>query len=172
MLPAQQLDALEKPEVAEIIHNVMKFQRFDPVKTDDEVEQRMTEYFQICEANTIRPGIETLCLYLGITRVTLFNWCHGIRQSKRRQQLALAAKQTVLSYIESATLSGRLNPASSCFLLKNWGNYKDQLTVEAIPVNNDPEATKTPEEIAAQIENDIPLDSEPEPVEIIDGTEV
>ena len=35
-------------------------------KTDEEVEERINEYFSFCERSSIRPGIESLCLSLHI----------------------------------------------------------------------------------------------------------
>ena len=55
--------------------------------------------------------------------------------------------------------------------MKVWSGYRETVTIEALP-SSQYDAAKSPEEIAAQIAEDIPLDAEPEPVEIMDSTEV
>jgi hypothetical protein len=44
--------------------------------------------------------------------------------------LALNAKSFIASFLEQASLTGKLNPATSCFLFKNWLNYKDNYSFE------------------------------------------
>jgi hypothetical protein len=73
--------------------------------------------------------------------------------------------------LEKWSLTGKLNPATSIFWAKNFLSMSDSITIEA-RTDTAPAAALTPEQIAAQIEQDIPLDSEPEPVGIIDSTEV
>ena len=104
-----------------------------------------------------------MCMALHISRMTLLRWARGENCSPERQEIAESAKQFCIAYVEAATFSGRLNPASSCFVLKNWAGYKDQITIEesAQPLRLAP--TLTPEEIARQIEQDIPL---PDPAEV------
>ena len=48
--------------------------------------------------------------------------------------MAQNAKQVVAAFIEQASLSGKINPATAIFLMKNWMGYKDTESFEdAIP---------------------------------------
>lgn len=123
--PTNQLESIEKPVVKEIVSDLKQLHELGRPKTDTEVADRMDRYFAFCQESSIRPGIETLCLSLHITRQTLFRWCSGDGCSEYRQELAQSAKLFVSAYIEQASLSGRLNPATSIFLMKNWMGYRD-----------------------------------------------
>lgn len=99
--------------------------------SDDEVEQRIDEYFRFCEQSSIRPGIESLGLALSVSRTALWNWEHGIDCSPRRQQLIVKAKSFVTAYLEQAMLNNKIYPGSAIFCLKNWAGYKDSVEISS-----------------------------------------
>lgn len=59
---------------------------------DEEIKQRIDEYFSFCQQSSIRPGIESLCMALHISRTTLFNWNNGTGCSEMCQELIQSAK--------------------------------------------------------------------------------
>ena len=89
-----------------------------------ELRVRIENFFAFCEASSIRPGVETLCAALGISRMAFWKWCQGSKGAEW-QEACLAARQHILAFIEQASLSGKLNPATSIFMLKNWAGYAD-----------------------------------------------
>lgn len=93
------------------------------------VQQRIAEYFDICAKNDMRPGVEGMCLALGVNRSTLLRWERGELRPEL-QETVQKAKQLIAAYLEDVSMSGRLNPATSCFLFKNWFGYKDVVTNE------------------------------------------
>lgn len=97
--------------------------------SDDEVEQRINEYFRFCEESSVRPGVESLGLSLSVSRTAIWNWEHGINCSARRQELIIKAKSFIMAYIEQCMLNNRLYPGSAIFLLKNWANYRDSIEI-------------------------------------------
>lgn len=105
-------------------------------KTIEELETRIDDYFKYCQQKDFRCGIESLCLALGVSRQTLWNWCNGIGCSEAWKEKCCIAKQFILTFLEQATWQGKINPASSIFYLKNWGNYKDSISFD----DNTPEA--------------------------------
>jgi hypothetical protein len=127
--PSNQVDNIEPSAVQEIVTSLRQLNAMGQCKTDTEVETRINQYFEFCERSSLRPGIESLCLSLHISRTTLYNWCNG-DCSEVRQELALNAKSFIASFLEQASLTGKLNPATSCFLFKNWLNYKDNYSFE------------------------------------------
>ena len=71
-------------------------------------------------------------------------WSSGQDRGSSREwrDACQMAKQAIIAYIESASVCGRLNPATSIFLLKNWGGYADSVTLETIQHNDgDEQAT-------------------------------
>lgn len=143
-------------DIADTVLQLDRLRKLPRPKSDDEVLERVDYYFQACAENRIRPGIETLALALGVSRVTIFNWSQGIKCSDRRREIIEHAKMLVAAYVEQASLSGKLNPVTAIFLQKNWFGYRDSQTLElSRPSDALLTAEQTPEEIAAAIEADV-----------------
>lgn len=132
--PQAALDDMEPEAVQKLVTSLKDLYDMGKPKTDTEVLQRIDEYFSLCQRSSIRPGIESLCMALHISRTTLFNWAHGNGCSKERQKAAEGAKAFLAAFIEQAMLGGKINPPSGIFLMKNWLGYKDTLSLEeAVP---------------------------------------
>lgn len=97
--------------------------------SDEEVEQRIDEYFKFCEQSSLRPGVESMALALSVSRTAIWNWEHGIDCSARRQELIVKAKAFITAYLEQAMLSNKVYPGSAIFMLKNWAGYKDSVEI-------------------------------------------
>ncbi len=124
---SNQLKEIEGSDfVGTTVRSLIELSKLGIPKSDHELEQRITEYFQHCINNNSRPGIESLCLSLSTSRQNFWKWCSGGGgKSDEWQHQCLLAKQVIISFLESAGMSGKLNPATSIFLLKNWANYSD-----------------------------------------------
>lgn len=146
--PNAKLHDLEEQQpqaVQEIVSSLKELHDLGKPKTDEEVEARIEEYFKFCERSSMRPGIESLCLALHITRQTLFRWNRGEDCSERRMQTVQSAKAFVSAFIEQASLSGKLNPATGIFLMKNWLDYKDSYSLEQAAADQAPKQQKAPD---------------------------
>lgn len=108
-------------------------------KDAEELQSRITEYFRICAESDLRPGIEKLSLALGTDRKTFWAWCEGMRGDKRFTELCRLARQIIISMLEDANQTGKINPASGIFFLKNWANYTDAVQIETKPTEEKPE---------------------------------
>lgn len=128
--PQAGLDEIEPAAVQQIVSSLKELHDKGRPKTDEEVEERINEYFSFCERSSIRPGIESLCLSLHISRTTLFKWNRGIDCSLYRQELTQSAKAFISAFIEQAMLGGKISPPSGIFLAKNWLGYKDTISIE------------------------------------------
>ena len=136
--PQEALDNIPPQAVSEMVGSLMELHSAGKPETDREVEERIDKYFLFCQHSSIRPGIESLCLALHISRTTLFNWANGNGCSKERQELIQTAKGFISAFIEQCLLSGRINPASGIFIAKNWLGYKDSISIEeSIPETRD-----------------------------------
>lgn len=128
--PQQQLDSIDSTDIQEIVTSLKSLYDLGKPQTDDEIEQRINEYFEFIANSSLRPGIESISMALHISRQTFFNWSKGIGCSSRCQELIQCAKAVINSFIEQAMLQGKINPASGIFLCKNWLNYKDTVSLE------------------------------------------
>ena len=118
---------------AEFAHNTVKslndLYNMGRPNSDEEVEQRIDEYFKLCERSSIRPGVESLGLALSVSRTALWNWEHGVDCSPHRQQLIIKAKAFITAFLEQAMLNNKVYPGSAIFMLKNWAGYKDSVEI-------------------------------------------
>lgn len=128
--PQGEIDDLEKSTVQEIVTSLKQLHDRGKPQTDEEIKQRIDEYFLFCQQSSIRPGIESLCLSLHISRTTLFNWNNGTNCSAKCQEYVQSAKAFIGAFIEQAMLGGKISPPSGIFLAKNWLGYKDTVSIE------------------------------------------
>ena len=128
--PQAALDDIEPGTVQQLVTSLKQLHDLGKPKTDIEIAERIDEYFSFCQRSSIRPGIESLCMALHISRTTLFNWNNGTNCSKECQELIQSAKSFIGAYMEQAMLGGKISPPSGIFLMKNWLNYKDTISFE------------------------------------------
>lgn len=164
--PQASIETVPAGRVQAIVTDLLQLHDMGVCKDDDEVEARIDAYFRLCQASSIRPGIESLSAALHIDRSGLWRWSKGNGCSKRRQEAVNMAKGFIAAYLEQASLQGQVNPVTGIFLMKNWLGYKDTQTVEDARANST-RPNMTPSEILEQIEKDIPLD-DVETAEVLD----
>lgn len=128
--PQAGLDDLEPEAVQQIVSSLKELHDMGKPLTDEETKQRIDDYFSFCERSSIRPGIESLCMALHISRTTLFRWNNGEDCSEYKQDLIQSAKSFIGAFLEQAMLGGKISPPSGIFLMKNWLNYKDAISIE------------------------------------------
>ena len=143
-------------EIAAQVRLLNEIRTWPKPETDQEVEQTIDRYIDTCIRLQIRPGIEGMALACHVTRQTLWNW--EVSQSRRGKAVS-NAKQLLSALLEQWALSGRLNPATHCFLAKNHFGYTDTSEVSIIP-KRDITATMSPEAIIRDIPVDILDDHE------------
>lgn len=135
-LPSSQVNDLEPDLVAETVKSLLELNHLGKPETDTEVKNRVNQYFQFCQDTGTRPGIETLCLSLHVSRTTLFNWSSGIGCSAERQEIIEKAKAFIAAFLEQIVLRGRISPPSGIFLMKAWLGYRDTISFEDINKKN------------------------------------
>lgn len=128
--PQGALDEMDPTTVQEIVTSLKELHDMGKPETDAEIKKRIDDYFLFCQRSSIRPGIESLCMALHISRTTLFNWNNGTNCSRECQELIQSAKSFIGAYMEQAMLGGKISPPSGIFLMKNWLNYKDTISFE------------------------------------------
>ena len=109
------------------VWNLPPIDRQDPVQ----VENRITEYFEICLKNDMKPSVAGLAMALKCDRTTFWKIAHGADGYDRRypaevRSLARQAYQMLSVMTEDWLLNGKVNPAAGIFYAKNLGmGYKD-----------------------------------------------
>lgn len=123
-----------------------------PANTD-ELRKAIDGYFDFCSRENMRPGIEGMALALGTDRVSFWKWC---QRDDEYGNLCRLARQSVITFLESANQEGKINPASAIFALKNWAGYQDSVTIETT-ARNDERRVLSASELPRLSANDLPL---------------
>ena len=128
----------------------------------EEVQQAIMNYFRSCQHRKVRPGNLGLYAALGMSKQEVHNVVTGRDKNKVSpvsRDLIKKAQRAMSQYREGLALEGKLNPVTYIFMGKNFDGLADtqQIEVTAQPVQ---QATLSPEEIARQIEQDIPIDTD------------
>ena len=165
--PNVALSDLPEDFVGEAVRSLKELNALGKPQTDAEVQERIDQYFKFCENSGCRPGIESLCLSLHISRTTLFNWVRGYGCSPERKQIAERAKSFVGAFLEQSVLRGKISPPSGIFIMKNWLGYKDTISLEeTATTKEDPcRPSRSIEDIKAEFAGLLPENWENEEVE-------
>ncbi|MDO5540601.1 MAG: hypothetical protein Q4F83_11120 [Eubacteriales bacterium] len=118
-------------------------------------------YFKNCIARGLRPGNLGLYATLGLSKQEVSNELRGVthKLSTSTIDLLKKAKVALSTYREMLGSTGKINPVTLIFWQKNYDGLEDRQTMEIAPAK-DMEPGQTPEEIAAQLEQDIPVDAD------------
>lgn len=165
--PTSEVDLVPAERNCEIHGLLNELYSLPRVKTNEDVEKRINQYFDICERRGERPGVSQLALALGVSRQSFWNWTQGIGCDQERKAICQRARIFIESYVENLFVSGTINPISGIFLMKIWNSWVETQKIEILP-QSPLSADKTPEELAEIVERDIPVDADPEPVALLD----
>jgi len=128
----------------------------------EEVEQAIYSYFESCDRHGVRPANLGLYAALGMTKQEVSDAIAGKTPKKVSPDvidLIKKAKLILSTYRESLAMSGKLSPPVAIFWAKNYDQMTDETKIEVV-ASTGPAAGMTPEEIARQIEQDIPIDAD------------
>lgn len=116
------------------LFNLEKIDINNPVS----VKQRVNLYFELCNIDDIRPSVAGLALAFNVSRFVLFDYLNN-RNSTIKNLECLhtikAAYNIINAHYENMMNTGKINPVSGIFLMKNNMGYKD--TTDYIIATND-----------------------------------
>ena len=123
---------VEKSEKKEDISRIVgeSFQYFGRPrpKNNEELRERLNDYFQHCIDTGQIPTVEDMALSLGVTRATLWEWENKRKDFERAEIMRLAKE--VLAGIDAKLVSeGKIPQVTYIFRAKNYFGMKDQTTV-------------------------------------------
>ena len=133
-LPNVQLSEVDENFVSDALKKLRDLSAIsggEAVRNNDDLRNRIQVYFDYCERNGVRPGIETICTALSIHRSTFYRWAKGINCDEERFIICSQAKHIIDGFLEMSSNQGKLNPATAIFLMKNYLGYEDSVTIEA-----------------------------------------
>ena len=126
----------------------------------DEVEKAINGYFNNCISKGLKPGNLGLYNALDLTKTEVSDLLHGrnpLKASVESIRLIKKACKAMSEYREMLGSQNKLPVPTLIFWQKNYDGLEDVQRME-IAADNTPKADLSPDEIKAQIEQDIPLD--------------
>lgn len=108
-----------------------------PIDISDpqQVQQRITDYFDYCEQNDRKPQLVGMANWLGVSRETLNTWKRGEYRSETHSYIIKKAVDVLEEIWADYMQNGKINPASGIFLGKNFFGYRDVQDVVVTPNN-------------------------------------
>lgn len=128
----------------------------------DEVNETVYNYFKSCDRNGVRPSNLGLYAAIGLSKQEVHNIVSGRDKNKVSPavcDLLKKCKRILSTYRESLVMAGKVNPVTAIFWAKNFDGMEDSTRIE-VSADSNQRANLTPEQIARQIEQDIPIDSD------------
>lgn len=100
-----------------------------------QIQERTDMYFDFCEENDYKPGVESWANWLGITRRTLERWRNGDFRAETHSEYIEKIYNLLLQIEVDYLRNGKENPVAGIFLLKNTHGFRDSREVVVTPNN-------------------------------------
>ena len=133
--------------------------------TDQELSDRLIEYFSFTIDNEKIPTVEGMALYLGYEVSTLNRWQHGQEGSTPfRRSLIKKAKGLLAAFDAELVMENKVNPTGYIFRAKNYYGMKD--VQDHVISAADPLGDKEdPEAIRKRLENGVAFEADFEEID-------
>lgn len=119
-------------DVSRIVRESAQYFRRPIAKTNEEVAERLENYFTQCAETGQMPTVEDMALALGTTRGTLLDWEKNRRNPERAVMIQKAKE--ILAGIDAKLVSeGRIPQVTYIFRSKNYFGLRDQQEVVVTP---------------------------------------
>jgi len=143
-----------KDEIKQILQNSLYWYKREIVKSDEECADRLNEFFiHVADTGEI-PTVEKMCLALGTTRGTVWEWEQG-RLGQARADMIKKAKEILASLDAELVSRGKIPQVTYIFRAKNFFGMKDQQDYVITP-NNPLGSGAEPKQIADKYQATLP----------------
>lgn len=124
--------AIPSGEKKNIMHHNFQLYKMPKIDCNDisQLTERIDLYFSLCSQNDIFPSVSGFAFSLGIDRQLLWYWLNnpGNCAIKNSECFDIIKKvyRLINTQYEDMMNTGKINPVSGIFLMKNNFGYKDQ----------------------------------------------
>lgn len=108
------------------------------MKDTEQVAERLTQYFALCESDDMKPSVAGMALAFGVDRTTIWKWANGVDSAyipTENRNLIKKAYQLLNAQMENYMQNGKINPVAGIFLMKNNMGYQDKQEMVLTPNN-------------------------------------
>lgn len=133
--------------VKQMLKEALTAYRMPKVKDDDELRQRINDYFTMCAETGQVPVVEEMALSTGYAPITVWDWESGRSKgfSSDTSSIIKKAKAFMSVFDAKMAVSGELNFLAYCFRAKNYYGMADKQEVVLTPSNPLGDAEATPQ---------------------------
>ena len=121
--------------VSKLLGEVLVEYNKEKVKSDEELAERINDYFSRCSVSGQIPTIEEMCLSTGYTYATVYDWENGRNKgfSSETSNIIKKAKEFIKTFDAKLVTSGKLNFLAYCFRGKQYYGFvdKQELTINS-----------------------------------------
>lgn len=123
-------------DVRRIGKNLLYWYNKPKAVTDEEIAERLQEYFVRTLENGEMLTVEAMALALGYPRQTIWRWeTGGEGSTPTRRDLIKKAKEILASFDAQMVQENKVNPTTYIFRAKNYFGLKDQQEYVLTPAN-------------------------------------
>ena len=107
------------------------------VKSDEELTQRISDYFDMCAETGQIPTVEEMALSTGYSASTVWDWENGRNKgfSEETSEVIKKAKSFMQTFDAKLVTTGALNFLTYCFRAKNYYGMVEKSEVVLTPSN-------------------------------------
>lgn len=124
----EQNTSAKAEDVSRILKHCLKWYRLPKVTSEQELEERIGQFFVGCIESGEIPTVEKMCLAIGYPRETIWRWENGERSSElgpRAGNITKKAKEFLATFESEMVTEGKINPVVYIFRAKNFFGMKD-----------------------------------------------
>lgn len=123
-------------QIAQIVSSNAQFFKRGLPKDDEEVADRINEFFGLCTQQDYLPTVEKLALCIGCDRTTLWEWEQGLKGSNPARANMIKKAKGIMAGIDAEMVQKGIIPQITyIFRAKNFYGMKDQQDHVIIPSN-------------------------------------
>ena len=128
--PQAAMDEVPQDKKRMIVNSLNDLINMGKCETNMALRERIGMYFDLCASGSLRPGMSTLRLAIGVSKTTLYDWSVGNHCDAERAEIIRKAKDAIEAYVEQCMFQGQINPVSGIFVLKSYFGYNENLNEE------------------------------------------
>lgn len=121
--------------VSKLLFEVLTEYKQPRVKSDEELAQRINDYFMRCATSGQVPTVEEMAMSTGYSIKTVWDWENGKNKgfSPMTSEIIKKAKDTLKTFDAKLVISGKLNFLAYCFRAKNYYGMVDKQELVVAP---------------------------------------
>lgn len=155
--------------VSRLVTETLRTYSMPKVKSNQELAQRIGDYFQHCAETGEKPTVEQMAQCTGYTSATVWDWENGrnkgfkdrLDDGSGTSEIIKRGKDFLRAFDAKLVVEGHINPVAYIFRAKNYYGMKDQVEVVGTAQNNlaeEPDAEKLISKYAGTLPDPVPVE--------------